>query len=153
MVRYNLLIPFLAPARKIFVMIRKKQEIVASPEILEPQGDLHAQIAAQIYRARTEAGLSQKELAERVGTRQAQIARLEDANYRGHSLDMLQRIAACLDKQLSVRLSDIKSSEAEEAEAARRLKAKTPPNSELLTLVGRAEVPPEIEDIQEERPW
>lgn len=58
-----------------------------------------------------------------------------------------------LDKQLSIRLSDIKSSEAEGAEAARRLKAKTPPNSELLSLVGRAEVPPELEDIQEERPW
>lgn len=41
----------------------------------------------------------------------------------------------------------------EELAAARRLKIKTPPNSVLLELTKRATVPPEIEDVQEERPW
>ena len=43
--------------------------------------------------ARTEAGLSQKELAEMIGTTQSVISRLEDADYEGHSLSMLSRIA------------------------------------------------------------
>ena len=41
----------------------------------------------------------------------------------------------------------------EEIAASRRLKTKTPPNSKLLTLVQRATVPSEINDVQEERPW
>jgi uncharacterized protein YnzC (UPF0291/DUF896 family) len=41
----------------------------------------------------------------------------------------------------------------EELAAARRLKLKTPPNSVLLKLTKRGTVPPEIEDIQDERPW
>lgn len=99
--RYNFLESFSCTSSQTCVVIRKKREIVASRDILEPLGDLHAQIAAQIYRSRT----------------------------------------------------DTKSREAEEAEAKRRLKAKTPPSSELLKLVARAEVPPKIEDLQEERPW
>jgi hypothetical protein len=51
---------------------------------------------AQIYDARTKAGLSQSELAELIGSKQPVIARLEDADYEGRSLTMLQRIAAAL---------------------------------------------------------
>lgn len=61
-------------------------------------------IAQLIYDARTRAGLTQKELAERVGTRQPTIARLEDADYAGHSLRMPRRIAAALHMRLEVRL-------------------------------------------------
>ena len=50
-------------------------------------------IAEQIYALRTSAELSQKELAQRVGTTQSVISRLEDADYDGHSLAMLERIA------------------------------------------------------------
>jgi ribosome-binding protein aMBF1 (putative translation factor) len=65
---------------------------------------VNAQVAQMIYAARTQAGLTQKELAERIGTRQPVIARLEDADYAGHSLNMLQRVAATLGKRLEVRL-------------------------------------------------
>lgn len=45
---------------------------------------------------RQDAGLTQTELAKKVGTTQSVIARLEDAEYAGHSLTMLERIAtAC----------------------------------------------------------
>jgi transcriptional regulator with XRE-family HTH domain len=54
-------------------------------------------IALQIAAAREQAGLSQRELAERVGTTQQQISRLESPNYEGHSLSMLRRVAQALD--------------------------------------------------------
>lgn len=58
--------------------------------------------ACAIYDARTRAGLTQAQLAERVGTTQSVIARLEDANYEGHSLRMLGRIAAALGQRVEV---------------------------------------------------
>ena len=65
---------------------------------------LNALVAQLIYEARTKAGLTQAELAKRVGTSQPVIARLENASYRGHSLSMLQRIASAVDKRVDVRL-------------------------------------------------
>lgn len=41
---------------------------------------------------RIKAGLSQRELARRVGTTASVICRLENHEYRGHSIDMLRRI-------------------------------------------------------------
>ena len=71
------------------------------------QGVAHAQInmevAQMIYDARIKAGLSQRELAELVGSRQSVIARLEDADYQGHSLSMLQRIGNALGRRLELR--------------------------------------------------
>jgi transcriptional regulator with XRE-family HTH domain len=54
---------------------------------------INAEVAAQIYRLREKAGLSQKQLAELIGTTQSVISRLEDADYSGHSLDTINRIA------------------------------------------------------------
>lgn len=59
-------------------------------------------IAEQIYALRTAAGLSQKDLARRVGTTQSVISRLEDADYDGHSLNMLTRIAHALGHRVCV---------------------------------------------------
>ena len=53
-------------------------------------------VAQQIYDLRTEAGYSQRELADAVGTTASVICRLEDADYEGHSLTMLRRIASAL---------------------------------------------------------
>ncbi|MCG3152426.1 MAG: hypothetical protein GEEBNDBF_01724 [bacterium] len=61
-------------------------------------------VAQLIYDLRTARGLTQKELARLVGTTQPVISRLEDADYRGHSLTMLQRIAAALGLQVQLRL-------------------------------------------------
>jgi transcriptional regulator with XRE-family HTH domain len=63
---------------------------------------LNAKIARMVYDLRTEAGLSQQELADLVGTRQPAISRLEDADYEGHSLSMLNRIAVALKRKLVV---------------------------------------------------
>lgn len=64
---------------------------------------LNAQIARKIYDLRTKAGLSQRELAKKIGTSASAICRLEDADYDGHSLSMLKRIAEALDKRVEIR--------------------------------------------------
>lgn len=63
-----------------------------------------AEIAQLIHDVRNRAGLTQKELADLIGTGQPTIARLEDADYDGHSLGMLRRIAAALHMRLEMRL-------------------------------------------------
>ena len=50
-------------------------------------------------------GLTQKALAARVGTTQSVIARLEDADYEGHSLRMLARIAAAVGEHVTIAFS------------------------------------------------
>ena len=63
---------------------------------------VNAQVARMIYDLRNDAGLTQKELAELVGTTQSVISRLEDADYEGHSLSMLNRIAEALNQKMTV---------------------------------------------------
>jgi DNA-binding transcriptional regulator YiaG len=61
------------------------------------------QVAQQIYQLRQKAGISQAELARRIGTTQSVISRLEDADYEGHSLAMLNRIAAAVERRVEIR--------------------------------------------------
>jgi ribosome-binding protein aMBF1 (putative translation factor) len=61
------------------------------------------EVALRIYELREQAGLSQTELAKRVGTTQSVISRLEDADYEGHSLAMLNRIAAAVERRVEIR--------------------------------------------------
>jgi ribosome-binding protein aMBF1 (putative translation factor) len=62
----------------------------------------NAAVARQIYELRTAKGLTQQQLAELIGTKQPVIARLEDADYEGHSLAMLYRIGAALGCRVAV---------------------------------------------------
>lgn len=66
-----------------------------------------SEVAGAIYTLRTEAGLSQRELAARVGTTASVICRLEDADYQGHSLSMLRRVAAALGRRVEIRFPPI----------------------------------------------
>ncbi len=61
------------------------------------------EIAQQVYDLRTDAGLTQKELAERVGTTPSVISRLEDADYDRHSMAMLRRVAKAVGHIVQVR--------------------------------------------------
>jgi len=65
---------------------------------------LKAEIARMIYEARTAAGLTQRALAVRVGTKPSVIARLEDADVDSDALFLLHRIAAALGHALDIRL-------------------------------------------------
>lgn len=61
------------------------------------------EIGRQIRLLREKAALTQAQLASLVGTTASVICRLEDADYSGHSLAMLRRIAAALDRRVEVR--------------------------------------------------
>jgi ribosome-binding protein aMBF1 (putative translation factor) len=65
---------------------------------------LNAQVARTIYQMRHESGLTQKQLADLIGTTQSVISRLEDADYEGHSLSMVSRIAEALERKVKVQL-------------------------------------------------
>ncbi|MBM3811174.1 MAG: helix-turn-helix domain-containing protein [Acidimicrobiia bacterium] len=69
---------------------------------------LNAYIARKIHELRTKAGLSQRELARKVGTAASVICRLEDADYEGHSLMMLKRIAEVLGRRVEIRFVPVK---------------------------------------------
>jgi ribosome-binding protein aMBF1 (putative translation factor) len=60
-------------------------------------------VARKITTLRLQAGLTQRQLAKRVGTTASVICRLESADYEGHSLAMLQRIADALKQRVEVR--------------------------------------------------
>ena len=76
-----------------------------SPEMLEllEQERANLDIARKIYELRTKVKLSQADLARKVSTTQSVISRLEDADYDGHSLAMLRRIASALEKRVEIR--------------------------------------------------
>ncbi|MEH2175768.1 helix-turn-helix domain-containing protein [Nostoc sp.] len=76
-------------------------------EAMVAETSINAEVAQLIYEARTKAGLTQKQLAELVGTKQPVIARLEDADYEGHSLSILQKIAQALNQRVVIHLTPL----------------------------------------------
>jgi len=64
---------------------------------------LNARVAREVYQLRTRFGLTQRQLAARLGTTASVICRLEDNDYGGHSLRMLQRIGFVLGQRVEVR--------------------------------------------------
>ena len=84
-----------------------KRRLGDTPELDEmiAEEKLNVYVAQMIYDARTEAGLTQTALADLVDSKQQVIARLEDADYQGHSLSMLRRIATALGRTLRVSMA------------------------------------------------
>jgi DNA-binding XRE family transcriptional regulator len=66
------------------------------------------EIARQVYRLRTEARLTHGQLAKLVGTTAVVIRQLEEADYEGHALAMLNRIAMVLNKRVEIRCLPVK---------------------------------------------
>lgn len=73
------------------------------PHHLMAEETISLRLAQLMYDARTNAALSQIELAKLVGTTQSVITRLEDADYDGNSFKILIRIAATWDKHFDIR--------------------------------------------------
>ncbi len=64
---------------------------------------LNARIAQALHDMRKAAGLTQKDLGDLVGTTDTVISRLEDADYEGHSLSMIRRVATALHHKVELR--------------------------------------------------
>jgi len=86
----------------------KDEEFAAAYRELEPE----FQVAREVIRLRLERGLTQKELAEMVGTKQASISRLERAVGKP-SLRFLQKVAEALGARVEIRLVPVESGKAE----------------------------------------
>jgi DNA-binding XRE family transcriptional regulator len=66
-------------------------------------------VARKIFELRTRAGLTQRQLARLVGTTASVICLLEDADYQGHSMAMLTRIAAALNQRVEIRFVPLRA--------------------------------------------
>jgi ribosome-binding protein aMBF1 (putative translation factor) len=67
------------------------------------EAQLAAEVGERVHAAREAAGLSQRELARRMGTSQAAIDRLESGGV-GATLTTLQRVASALGLEVNVEL-------------------------------------------------
>jgi len=68
------------------------------------------EIARKIQELRVAAGITQTQLAKLIGTTASVICRLEDADYEGHSLAMLRRVAGALNQRVEIRFVPIRRS-------------------------------------------
>lgn len=78
-------------------------------EALHEKFSEDAEVAEMLFAARQAAGLTQKQLAKLAGTTQQVISQLEDADYHGHSMSMLRRIAHALNRRVEIRLVPLRS--------------------------------------------
>jgi len=81
-----------------FIRGRPKMEAMLREE------ERRLKLAAALREIPESAGISQSELARRIGTTPSVICRLEDPDYEGHSLRTLQRIVAALGMGLELTL-------------------------------------------------
>jgi ribosome-binding protein aMBF1 (putative translation factor) len=79
------------------------KEQMENPEFAKEYAalDEEYEIVRQIISARIASGLTQKELAERIGTRQSNVSRIENGN-SNPSVEMLKRIAKATGTKLQV---------------------------------------------------
>jgi len=89
------------------------------------EATLNAEIAQEIYALRIKAGLTQKQLARKIGTTDSVISRLEDADYAGHSLKLLQRIGAALGHGLELHFVPHRASRVRSSASRPRTRRKT----------------------------
>jgi ribosome-binding protein aMBF1 (putative translation factor) len=87
------------------VEILHRRYFKGKPEMLAmlEEERVNDEIARKIYALRTKAGLTHGRLAKLVGTTAAVIRQLEEADYEGHMMAMLNRIATALNKRVEIR--------------------------------------------------
>lgn len=92
----------MAKTRNFAEVIRAK--LRKNPELAEAvaRHAYDADVGQKVHDARVKAGLSQKDLAAKIGTHQSVISRIEDADYGRPSMRTLERIAEALDLDLRV---------------------------------------------------
>ena len=85
---------------------KAKQNILNNSEVKKIYNDLETEykIIGQIINARIKKGISQKQLADKIGTKQSAISRFESGNYNP-SLAFLNKISKALDKKLYIKIT------------------------------------------------
>ena len=80
-----------------------RKELLKDPAVRKAyaESELEYQICRAIIRARIEKGYTQKQLADKMNTKQSVISRVENAG-TVPSLSLLKRLAAALDTSLQV---------------------------------------------------
>ncbi|QUH26134.1 helix-turn-helix domain-containing protein [Serpentinicella alkaliphila] len=80
-----------------------KNKLLQSPEVKNEYDALKIiyDIKKEIIQLRLDQGLSQKDLAEKVGTKQSAISRLESGEYNP-SIEFLTKVAHALGKELHI---------------------------------------------------
>lgn len=84
-----------------------EKELLSNPGVKKAYDDLQPEFAIvqAIIDARVKKKISQEELAKRMGTGQAVISRLENAN-ASPSLALIKRLAEALDLKVEIRFSN-----------------------------------------------
>ena|SRR5437773_5962715 len=93
------------PRRKVLSDLPPKGESCPVDSAPHQREMVRLQIATQIAMLRERAGLSQAALADRIGTKQAGVARMERRDYQGYTVATLAKIAAAAGGRLEVRLA------------------------------------------------
>ena len=75
-------------------------------------------LARKIRQLRIRSKLSQRELAKLVKTTPSVISRLESADYEGHSMSMLARVAEALNRRVEIRFVTLKPKSTEKFQHA-----------------------------------
>lgn len=80
-----------------------REEFLSDPEVKKEYDalELEYKIKRLLIEARIEKDLTQKELAELIGTRQSNISRLENGTYNP-SINFLKKIAGALGKKVEI---------------------------------------------------
>lgn len=82
-----------------------EKELLADPAVKKEYDRLapHYAIISQVIAARIKKGITQKDLAEKMGTKQSAIARLESGN-SNPSISFLEKLAGVLGYKLTVKI-------------------------------------------------
>ncbi len=92
----------MARTKNVLKILKRRRE--KDPELKREyeEESLKYQVALGIRQLRGEFGLTQVQLAEKIGTTQSAIARLESTDYEGYSIQTLQTIAAVFHRHLKI---------------------------------------------------
>lgn len=97
-------------------------ELVGSDQSAQEEFEqelVNIEVAQLIHDMRSKAGLSQRELARKIGTSASAINRLESDDYQGHTVAMVRRIATALNRRLELRAVPLKRASAKTRTPAR----------------------------------
>ena len=85
--------------------IKLKNEALKDPKVKEAYDSLELEfsIIRQIIDKRLKRGISQKDLAKKIGTKQSAISRLESGRYNP-TLSFLSKVSEALDSKLEIKI-------------------------------------------------